>query len=109
MCGSPTIDNLALRDVNASCSCCSSEAAAEEPRKAANVEVSESFLVTGMTCGHCVASVRGELSEVAGVTAVEVDLVAGGTSRVTVSSESPLNPSAIDAAVREAGYELVAQ
>ena len=32
--------------------------------------------ITGMTCGHCVASVQEELGEIAGVTAVDVDLAA---------------------------------
>ncbi len=48
--------------------------------------VTEELLVTGMTCGHCAASVREELSEIDGVEAVTVDLVAGGTSHVTVHS-----------------------
>ena len=30
--------------------------------------------ITGMTCGHCAASVREELGEIAGVSAVDVDL-----------------------------------
>ncbi len=109
MCRTPTIGDLTLRDVNAGCSCCSSDAAADAASKAANDTVSETFLVSGMTCGHCVASVREELADLDGVTAVQVDLVAGGTSRVTVSSETPLKASAVDAAVREAGYELVVQ
>ncbi len=107
MCGSPTTGDLTLRDLNAGCSCCSAEASADS--KAATSEVSETFLVSGMTCGHCVASVHEELTEVAGVTAVDIDLVAGGTSRVTVSSEAPLDPRAVDAAIREAGYELIPQ
>ena len=36
--------------------------------------------ITGMTCGHCVASVQEELGEIAGVSAVDVDLNAGGVS-----------------------------
>jgi copper chaperone CopZ len=32
------------------------------------------FAVTGMTCQHCVASVTQEVSEVAGVNKVSVDL-----------------------------------
>lgn len=65
------------------------------------------YPVAGMTCGHCVASVTGELSKLAGVTAVDIDLVSGGASAVTVTSESPLERSAVAAAVDEAGYELV--
>lgn len=60
------------------------------------------FTVTGMTCGHCVQAVTSEVSKVAGVSAVEVDLEAGS---VTVTSESPINHTAVIAAVEEAGYQ----
>jgi copper chaperone CopZ len=62
--------------------------------------------VTGMTCGHCVKAVTEELSGLDGVTGVDVDLVAGGTSAVTVHSEGPVAAQALRAAVDEAGYEL---
>ncbi|WP_404463675.1 heavy-metal-associated domain-containing protein [Micrococcus antarcticus] len=63
--------------------------------------------ITGMTCGHCVASVTEELAELPGVTAVDVDLVKGGASTATVTSESDLDPAAVRAAVEEAGYQIV--
>jgi copper chaperone len=66
----------------------------------------QSYPVTGMTCGHCVASVTEELEEIAGVREVNVDLVAGGTSTVTVTSDQPLADDAVQAAVAEAGYQL---
>jgi copper chaperone len=66
-----------------------------------------SYGVLGMTCGHCVAAVTGELAAVDGVTSVDVELVPGGTSLVHVVSVSPLEPSVVAAAVDEAGYELV--
>jgi len=59
--------------------------------------------VTGMTCGHCAASVREEISEITGVTNVDVD-VASGT--VTIDSVAPVDAAAIQAAVEEAGYHL---
>jgi copper chaperone len=62
--------------------------------------------VTGMTCEHCVSAVTAELSTLPGVTAVEVDLHAGGITPVTISSSSGLDPAAVAAAVDEAGYEL---
>lgn len=65
------------------------------------------FLVEGMTCGHCVSSVKEEVGAIAGVEAVEVVLKKGGASRVTVSSTGPLDPDAVRAAVEEAGYQLV--
>jgi copper chaperone CopZ len=61
------------------------------------------YTVTGMTCGHCVASVGGEIRRLAGVTDVAVDLPTGA---VTVTSEAPLDRAAVAAAVEEAGYEL---
>ncbi len=65
-----------------------------------------SIAVTGMTCGHCVASVTEELTELAGVTAVDVDLHPGEASGVTITSTSPLDPVAVEAAVAEAGYAV---
>ncbi len=68
----------------------------------------ETYSVTGMTCGHCAGAVTSEIKEIAGVTEVEVDLVAGGTSAVTVTSEAPIDRAAVAAAVDEAGdYQLV--
>ena len=67
----------------------------------------QTFPVTGMTCGHCVSAVTSELKEIPGVTGVAVDLVAGGTSSVTVDSEQPLEDAQVAAALDEAGaYEL---
>jgi copper chaperone len=63
------------------------------------------YTVQGMTCGHCVKAVSGEVGGLAGVAKVEVDLSAG---TVTVISQQPLDPGAVRAAVEEAGYELVA-
>ncbi|MDF1605025.1 cation transporter [Nocardioides sp. YIM 152315] len=59
--------------------------------------------VTGMTCGHCVAAVREEVSALDGVRDVDVELETG---RVTVTSEVPLDRAAVAAAVEEAGYQL---
>jgi copper ion binding protein len=61
------------------------------------------YTVTGMTCGHCVASVTEEISEIDGVTDVAVDLPTGA---VTVTSSTPVDSAAVRAAVEEAGYQL---
>lgn len=61
------------------------------------------YEVTGMTCEHCVNAVTGEVSKVAGVSDVSVDLESG---RLTVTSEPPVGEDAVRAAVDEAGYEL---
>ncbi|MCY1137739.1 cation transporter [Actinoplanes sp. Pm04-4] len=65
--------------------------------------VTSTYTVTGMTCGHCVQAVTGELSALPGVGDVQVDLASGA---VTVTSEAPLTDDAVRAAVDEAGYEL---
>ena len=59
--------------------------------------------VTGMTCGHCVASVTEEIRELQGVRRVDVVLESGA---VTITSTEPLDESSIAAAVEEAGYAL---
>jgi copper chaperone len=63
----------------------------------------QTFQVTGLTCGHCVGAVTDEIKDLPGVTAVDVDLVAGGTSTVTVASERALDDEAVAAALDEAG------
>ena len=59
------------------------------------------YTVPGMHCGHCKASVTEEVSAVAGVESVEVDLE---TKRVVVRGEG-LDDTEIRAAIDEAGYE----
>ena len=66
--------------------------------------MTSTYTVKGMTCGHCVQSVTEEVSEVPGVSGVEVDLPSG---RVTVSSDHEVDDAAVRAAVTEAGYEVV--
>ena len=66
-------------------------------------QTTTTWTVTGMTCGHCVASVTEELQEIAGVDTVAVDLPTG---QVTVTSEGPLERPDVERAVREAGYVL---
>lgn len=68
-----------------------------------STEMTTTYAVTGMTCGHCVDAVTEEIGQVAGVTSVDVDLETG---RVVVGSEDTLDASAVRAAVEEAGYEL---
>ena len=63
----------------------------------------ETYTVTGMTCGHCVSSVTEEVGAIPGVTEVTVDLPTGA---VTVTSQAPLQRETVAAAVTEAGYAL---
>ena len=64
------------------------------------------FTVSGMTCEHCVASVKEEVSEISGVTEVEVDLETG---RLVVVAPDPVDPAAVRAAVDEAGYDVTSE
>ena len=96
-------NNLGLTD--SSCSCGSQ--AHKSERTAGPTGMTTTFQVSGMTCSHCVKSVTAEVGQVAGAQAVDVDLVPGGVSLVTVSSSEPLDPAAVAAAIDEAGYELV--
>ena len=68
----------------------------------------QTFQVAGMTCGHCANAVTSELKSVSGVSDVAVDLVAGGTSTVTVEADHDLSDAEVTAALDEAGtYTLV--
>jgi copper chaperone len=64
--------------------------------------VEKSYTVSGMTCDHCVRAVKGEVSQIAGVEAVGVDLPTG---RLTVRGAG-FADAQIRAAVDEAGYAL---
>lgn len=59
------------------------------------------YTVTGMTCGHCEASVRGEVSKITGVESVQVSAASGV---LTVVSSREVGDDEILAAVTEAGY-----
>lgn len=63
----------------------------------------QTYTVTGMTCGHCATSVSEEISELDGVQDVAVVVETGA---VTVTSAEPLDEGAVRAAVEEAGYQL---
>lgn len=95
------------------CGCSgSAESAPAEPEASVQTEPADQtdrvYSVTGMTCGHCTSAVTAELTAVPGVTDVRVDLVAGGTSSVKVTSSHPLTDDVVAAALDEAGdYRLL--
>jgi copper chaperone len=60
------------------------------------------FSVPGISCGHCKAAIEGEVSQVPGVTLVDVDIDAR-----SVRVEGEAADEAIVAAIDEAGYEVV--
>lgn len=62
------------------------------------------FLVPGMTCGHCKGAVTDELSKISGVTNVDVDL---DTKKVIFESDVAVEWQIIVEAIDEAGFEAV--
>jgi copper chaperone len=64
--------------------------------------MTSTYALAGMTCEHCVRAVTEEVSEVAGVTGVEVDLASG-----TVTVKGVVDDAAVRTAVAEAGYQVV--
>ena len=61
------------------------------------------YRAEGMTCDHCRIAVTAEVSKVAGVRAVEVDL---DTKHVRVEGIE-VDGAAVVAAIDEAGYDAV--
>lgn len=62
--------------------------------------------VTGMTCHHCVSSVKEELGEIDGVSNIDVALNTGGTSVVTFDADASVTDDQIRDAIDEAGYDI---
>jgi copper chaperone len=67
----------------------------------------QTFAITGLTCGHCVGAVTSELSVLAGVQDVQIDLVVDGTSTLRVTADQALTDDEVALALDEAGdYKL---
>ncbi len=66
----------------------------------------QTYAVTGMTCGHCAAAISEEVSAIDHVTAVTVDHTSG---RMDVTTDAKIDFAEISAAVAEAGDYRVAQ
>ncbi|SJM64458.1 heavy-metal-associated domain-containing protein [Gulosibacter sp. 10] len=62
------------------------------------------YTVTGMSCGHCEGAVREEVSQIPGVTDIDVSAQSG---RLVVTAEGAIDDAAVIAAVDEAGYRAV--
>jgi copper chaperone CopZ len=60
------------------------------------------YSVPGISCGHCRTAITGELTKVAGITAVDVAL---DTKTVTVAGRG-FNDAAVRDAIDEAGYDI---
>jgi copper chaperone len=62
------------------------------------------YRVSGMSCWHCEAAIRSEVTQIPGVDEVTVSATTG---RLVVTSTRPVDADAILGAVDEAGYEAV--
>lgn len=62
------------------------------------------ILVEGMSCGHCVNHVKEALSELNGVTNVDVNLA---SKTALLEATVDVSDEAIKAAVDDAGYDVV--
>lgn len=60
--------------------------------------------VKGMSCQHCVASVTKALSEIAGISDVQVSLEKG---EATFEEQSPVDEQIIKDAIARIGFEVV--
>jgi copper chaperone len=62
------------------------------------------YSVPGISCGHCRTAITGEVTKVAGVSAVDVDLQ---DRLVTITGEG-IDEAAVRDAIDEAGYDIAA-
>lgn len=60
--------------------------------------------IKGMSCQHCVASVTKALSEIDGISDVNVNLEKGEAS---FNENSPVSPDTIKDAITRIGFEVV--
>ena len=67
------------------------------------MSLTSTYLVQGMHCGHCVASVTEEVRTIPGVRDVQVDL---GSGELVITSDTAIPTQTVEAAVDEAGYSL---
>jgi copper chaperone len=62
------------------------------------------YSVPGISCGHCRTAITGEVTQVTGVSAVDVDLE---DKLVTVTGDG-VDDAAVREAIDEAGYDIAA-
>ncbi len=68
-----------------------------------STSIERTYVVEGMTCGHCELSVREEVEGLPGVESAQADR---NTARLVVRGD--VDPSAVREAVEAAGYEVAA-
>ncbi|MUK02576.1 copper chaperone [Vibrio cholerae] len=98
---------LPVTEKNASgCSCCAPQEAVAPAAPTTSDDVSAAFPVLGLTCGSCASRVSGAVGKITGVREARVDLVAGGTSTLHVTSATPLDAGLVASTISDAGYQL---
>lgn len=60
------------------------------------------YSVPGISCGHCRTAITGEVTQLAGVVAVDVDL----HSKVVTVTGAGVDHAAVRDAIDEAGYDV---
>jgi copper chaperone CopZ len=70
----------------------------------ASTEAPLTYVVAGMTCPHCKAAVTDEVTKVAGVNTVDVDL----DTKLVRLYGTDVDEAAVLSAIDEAGYDAVA-
>ncbi len=60
------------------------------------------YTVPGISCAHCRVAITGEVTKVAGVAAVDVDL----DSKVVTVTGAGVEDAAVRDAIDEAGYDV---
>lgn len=90
------------------CGCCApAQTTGARPVSAGAVStVDTEYFVDGLTCGSCAGRVSNAISALDGVGNVQIALVPGGTSTVSVTSNQPLDRASVQDAVEKAGYQL---
>lgn len=68
------------------------------------MSLTQTYAVTGMTCGHCEIAIRSEVSQLPDVIDIEVS---AATGRLAVTSKQGVDDAAVIEAVDEAGYDAV--
>lgn len=63
----------------------------------------ESFNVPSISCQHCINAITNEVTTLAGVNNVQVDLA---SKMVRVESSETVSRETITAAIQEAGYDV---
>lgn len=67
------------------------------------MSTTNTYHVSGMSCGGCARKVTGQVEQIPGVTDVHVDLATGG---IAVTSNDPIDDDTVTQAIERAGYQL---